>query len=193
MDDDSLLTDDVLMEQAAAGSSQAFELLVARHYRTIRACACAMLRDEATADDIAQTVLVRLLRAIDQRTRLNDLRAWLLTVTINACRDERRRASRAGHFESLDVATRSRHPAMAHQPHHALGEQHERARALYHAISALPRELAEVVCLRYFAGATFAQSASILRIPMGTVSTRLRRALVLLGKSLRDHATAEAP
>lgn len=192
MDDDSLLTDDELMEQAAAGDPQAFEILVARHYRTVRTCAAAMLRDEATADDIAQTVLLRLLRAIDQRARLTNLRAWLLTVTINACRDERRRASRAGLLEPLHVATRSMHPSLAHEPHAALGERHDRERAVYSAIAALPRELAEVVCLRYFAGATFAHAASVLGLPVGTVSTRLRRALVLLGKSLRHHAAAEA-
>ena len=43
-----------------------------------------------------------------------------------------------------------------------------------------PQELRAVVALRYFAGYTLAETAEILSLPPGTVSTRQRKALALL-------------
>lgn len=51
---------------------------------------------------------------------------------------------------------------------------------LKEALRRLPRELREVVVLRYFTGLTLAETAQALSIPPGTVSTRQRRALALL-------------
>ena len=50
----------------------------------------------------------------------------------------------------------------------------------------LPQELRAVVALRYFAGYTLAETAEILGIPPGTVSTRQRRALALLRLELSE-------
>mgnify|MGYP002512061296 CR=1 FL=1 len=54
------------------------------------------------------------------------------------------------------------------------------------AVRRLPRELRDVVVLRYFTGLTLAETAQALRIPPGTVSTRQRRALSLLRLELRE-------
>lgn len=54
------------------------------------------------------------------------------------------------------------------------------------AVERLPQELRAVVALRYFAGYTLAETAEILGIPPGTVSTRQRRALALLRLELSE-------
>ena len=48
------------------------------------------------------------------------------------------------------------------------------------AVARLPQELRAVVVLRYFSGYTLAETAEILSLPAGTVSTRQRKALALL-------------
>ncbi len=48
------------------------------------------------------------------------------------------------------------------------------------AIDRLPKELKDVVILRYFSDFTIAETARLLHIPQGTAATRQRKALKLL-------------
>ena len=57
---------------------------------------------------------------------------------------------------------------------------------LKEAIRRLPRELKEVVILRYFAGYTLIETAETLQIPQGTVATRQRKALKVLKLELSE-------
>nr|WP_300297092.1 sigma factor-like helix-turn-helix DNA-binding protein [uncultured Intestinimonas sp.] len=50
----------------------------------------------------------------------------------------------------------------------------------------LPRELKDVIVLRYFTGLTLAETARALDIPQGTAASRQRRALSLLRLELTD-------
>ena len=54
------------------------------------------------------------------------------------------------------------------------------------AVGRLPRELKEVIILRYFSGLTLAETARALDIPQGTAATRQRKALRLLHLELVD-------
>jgi len=57
---------------------------------------------------------------------------------------------------------------------------------LQDAILRLPKELKDVIILRYFSGYTLAETAEALQIPQGTVVTRQRRALKLLRLELEE-------
>ena len=50
----------------------------------------------------------------------------------------------------------------------------------------LPKELKDIVILRYFSGYTLAETAQILKIPQGTAATRQRKALRLLRLELGE-------
>jgi RNA polymerase sigma-70 factor (ECF subfamily) len=54
------------------------------------------------------------------------------------------------------------------------------------AIENLPEDLKKVITLRYFGGFTIAETAEILGIPDGTVSTRSRKALEMLRIEISD-------
>ena len=57
---------------------------------------------------------------------------------------------------------------------------------LREAVGRLPRELKDVIILRYFTGLTLAETARTLDIPQGTVVTRQRKALRLLRLELTE-------
>ena len=57
---------------------------------------------------------------------------------------------------------------------------------LKEAVRRLPRELRAVIVLRYFSGYTLTETAQALELPVGTVSTRQRRALALLRLELTE-------
>ena len=54
------------------------------------------------------------------------------------------------------------------------------------AINSLPEDLRKVIILRYFGGFTISETAEILGIPDGTVSTRSRKALEILRVDVSD-------
>lgn len=95
---------------------------------------------------------------------------WMTRILINECHNELRRQKR---FQSLESM-----PEEAAEDYDAL--------PLKEAIHKLPKELKEIVILRYFTGYTLAETAELLKIPQGTAATRQRKALQLLRFELEE-------
>lgn len=73
------------------GFDEAFML----HHRAVYRTARALLRDPALAEDITQEVFLKLYRRLDLAPPAEQLRAWLLRVTINLARNTMRGESRS--------------------------------------------------------------------------------------------------
>lgn len=95
---------------------------------------------------------------------------WMTRILINECHNEQRRQKR---FQSLDEL-----PETAVEEYDAL--------PLKEALQRLPKDLKDVVILRYFTGYTLAETADALKIPLGTAATRQRKALQLLKLELEE-------
>lgn len=95
---------------------------------------------------------------------------WITRILINECHNELRRQKRYYPLEEL--------PETAAEEFDAL--------PLKEALRRLPKELKDVVVLRFFAGYTVAETAEALQIPAGTVATRQRKALQLLRLELEE-------
>ncbi|MBO5159968.1 MAG: sigma-70 family RNA polymerase sigma factor [Lachnospiraceae bacterium] len=98
---------------------------------------------------------------------------WITRILINECHNELRRQKRFRPLEEL--------PETATEEFDAL--------PLKEAIRRLPKELKEVVILRYFAGYTLTETAESLQIPQGTAATRQRKALKLLKLELGEEVS----
>lgn len=95
---------------------------------------------------------------------------WLTRILINVCNAELRRHKREVSMAEL--------PETAQEAFDAL--------PLKDAVGRLPKDLKDVIILRYFSGLTLAETARALDIPQGTAVTRQRRALQLLRLELTD-------
>ena len=60
---------------------------------------------------------------------------------------------------------------------------------LKEAVKRLPKELKDVIILRYFSGFTLAETAQMLKIPQGTAASRQRKALKLLRLELDEEVS----
>ena len=98
---------------------------------------------------------------------------WMTRILINECHNELRRQKRFQPLESI--------PEEPIEDYDAL--------PLKEAIHKLPKELKEVVILRYFTGYTLAETAKALHIPQGTAATRQRKALQLLKLELEEEVS----
>lgn len=99
---------------------------------------------------------------------------WVTRILINECHNELRRQKRFYPLEEL--------PETAAEELDTL--------PLKEALRRLPKDLKNVVILRYFAGYTVAETAGTLGIPVGTVATRQRKALKLLRLELEEEVSA---
>lgn len=122
------------------------------------------LGGEAAALDTVDEAVYRGLLACGRLRQPEFFSTWLTRILLNACADELRR--------------RRREAAFAHPPETAAPDYD--SLPLRDAVARLPQELRSVVVLRYFSGYTLAETAEILSLPPGTVSTRQRKALALL-------------
>lgn len=119
---------------------------------------------EAAALDAVDEAVYRGLLACGRLRRPEFFSTWLTRILLNACADELRR--------------RRREIAFAQPPR--LPPQTTMRSLCGTRWPASPRSLRAVVVLRYFSGYTLAETAEILSLPAGTVSTRQRKALALL-------------
>lgn len=132
---------------------------------TVLRLALSQLRDASDAEDVFQDVFVRLLK---DRTAFNDdehLKAWLLRVTINRCRD----IGRSG-WKRRNEPLAERHAALAIEAPDLLESD------IWNAIGALPPDLRAVVHLHYVEGYSTDEAAALVGCRPSTARTRLHRA-----------------
>ena len=142
------------------------EALKQRLYRT----AALYLGGESAAVDAVDEAVYKGFCACQKLRQPEFFDTWLTRILINVCNSELRRRKRELSMDEL--------PETAQEQFDAL--------PLKEALRRLPRDLREVVVLRYFTGLTLEETAQALDIPRGTVSTRQKKALTLLRLELTD-------
>ena len=143
--------------------------------------AASMLRDRDEANDVVEDALLRVHRAAPDFRGERGLRTWVLRIVANLCRDRLRRrrfiapvAEGADPFESAGLVV---DPIPDWD---ASLDQRVLAGAVERAIDRLPAQQREVVLLRYRLGLSNAEIMDTLRLPEGTVKSRLARAVAAL-------------
>lgn len=137
--------------------------------RVYRLCR-AMLRQDSDAEDATQEVFLKLFERAHQFERRARFTTWLHRLAVNHClnRIEHEGRRRTG---TLDDALAEDAPSPVDRAHAA--ESQDRLDAL---LERLPAEQRAVLVLREVDGASYADIAAILAIPVGTVMSRLARA-----------------
>lgn len=141
------------------------------HSAELLAFLAGVLRDPAAAQDVSQITFRRLLEA-GHTAQKDTIKGWLFQVAMREALDYRRRMKREQtQLGNYGNSKRREHAELADSV--ALLEDVDRVRVL---LAKLPQEQQEVVRLRIHEDKTFAEIATQLRIPLGTVLTRMRLA-----------------
>jgi RNA polymerase sigma-70 factor (ECF subfamily) len=169
-------TDRELWEEAAAGRGAAFGELFERHARTIYNYCFRRTGDWALAEDLTSTVF---LEAWRRRREVilheNSLLPWLYGVATNLLRNVRRtlRRHRAA-LDRLPLGTGA-DPDIAEDVAGRLDDE-RRMHGLLRTLRRMPKADLDVISLCVWQGLTYAQAATALGVPVGTVRSRLARA-----------------
>ena len=182
---------------AQQGREPAFRELVRRYERPVFSLVFRMVRDSATAEDLAQDTFIKVLNHVDKYRPEFKFSSWLFKIANNVAIDHLRRrqvdtVSLDGnpHATTADAVEASVLDPEAPQesPLEEL-EARELGQAIERAIGRLRPEYRACILLRHVEGRSYEEIATTLDLPLGTVKTyihRARHALRTALEPLRD-------
>jgi len=153
-----------LVEAAARGDHDAFEVLATSAGDRLYAVARLILRSSDLAEDAVQEALVRAWRQLPSLRDPDRFDAWLHRLLVNACADQGRQLRRW----SLQVRPLPLEPSIGDDT----GSVADRDQ-LERGFSRLKPDQRAVIVLHYYSGFSAAEIAKILGIPEGTARSRL--------------------
>ncbi|GAB2854930.1 sigma-70 family RNA polymerase sigma factor [Actinocorallia aurea] len=165
-----------LVQRVARGDRKAFEELYGLVAGPVYGTVLRVVRDRAQSEEIAQEVLVQIWR---QAARYDPAKGrpmtWALTLAHRRAVDRVRSADAAADRERRAHLPDRDHDHVAEEVEDRL--EHERVRRCLDGLTPLQRE---TVTLAYYSGYTHPEVAELLDVPLGTVKTRMRDALIRL-------------
>ena len=155
-------------------TQEQFIELAKLHMDMIFRLAFSRLKSRTDADDVTQNVLLRLYETKKVFENDDHLKFWLVRVTLNECNKHWR--FHRNQTENLENYTDT---LIFEEPYY---------RDLFEAVMALDQKYRVVILLYYYEGYSVAEIAKLLRLPQGTVGTRLKRAKERLKVDLSEEA-----
>ncbi|HEY7092663.1 MAG TPA: sigma-70 family RNA polymerase sigma factor [Ktedonobacterales bacterium] len=169
-----------VIRRAQTGDQRAFQQLVETYHALVWRTARTLLGDATAAEEVEQEAWLDVWRGLPTFQADRPFRPWLLTVVANRSRKHARRHVVV--VEPLDEFALEIDVGASDGIAHAL--KHERSRELAQTVASLPAEQSRVLALRYFADLDLAEIAAVTDAPLGTVKSRLHRALSALRERL---------
>lgn len=162
-----------------SGDRDAFGVLASRSLNRLAGTAGLILGDRDSADDAVQDTLVRAWRDLPGLRDPGRFEGWLYRVLVRACHDQLRRRSRRP-----PATLRDRAPEPEPDPAQRLADRDELASAL----AQLPDDQRTVIVLHYYVGLSHYEVAQAIGKPVGTVKSRLSRALAYMQAAMAAEA-----
>ena len=198
--DSSVNTDSILAEETAlidcivSGQSSQFEILVGNYQQRIYATLLGMLGSPQDAEDVTQETFITAFRKLDQFERRSSFYTWLYRIAFNAAIDLQRRKKRAknqfvgsGNVDITQTADLNAESAVS------VVIAKETVTQVQLALSRLDEERRNIIVLRDLQGVDYAEIASMLDIPIGTVRSRLHRARTELREIMNAMGIGDNP
>ena len=174
-----MLSDHREPDHSPADRSRYFERAIWPHLATAYNLARWMVQDHHDAEDIVQESFVKAFQSAGT-FRGADIRPWLLTIVRNSAINFLNRNKR----EKTSSIQDSAEPVDSAPGPETSVDLARRRELIRDAIGRLPLEFREALLLREIEGMTYKEIAGILRVPIGTVMSRLSRARALLTSEL---------
>ncbi len=184
------MDDGELLDKARKGDRDAFASLVTRYQDELYTMALRHLGSPADAADVVQETFLR--AYLNLPILKGTVRGWLYRVAINAAHDVQRR-----HKRKPTSPLEDHEGNVIDLPDPALGpdasaEARERAAAIREALTTVQPEYRVAVILRDVNELSYEEMSEALRIPVGTVKSRISRGRAQLATALRGHAVFAA-
>jgi RNA polymerase sigma-70 factor (ECF subfamily) len=172
---------EALEDQATEGSLAAFETEALPHMNDLFRAAARLLQDQNKASDAVQETFLIAWKSFDKYQRGSNCRAWLFQILFNVVRHERRNWFKWMTGREEDIAD-AQLTSPAPVPDCLTDGD------ILAALDALPAQFREVLLLVDVQEFSYKEASEILRVPIGTIMSRLSRARGILKVRLADVA-----
>jgi RNA polymerase sigma-70 factor (ECF subfamily) len=193
LDKELNITDEHLFARFIEGDENAFNELVERYYRQIYRFLVRFTGQEHLAEDLIQEVFVKLYKAAATFDSSKRFRPWIYQIAANTARDTLRSAGRNGKRvsflntgEEAETTLDQLVPGVTASPDEAIIER-ETSEKVKETLMQMQDQLREILILAYYNQLPYKDIADSLGIPLGTVKSRLHKAVSTFGEIWKRH------
>ena len=180
------LPDRVLIERCLAKGAEtesAWEEIVRRYRRKVFGIAYKFTGRYEESQDLTQEIFLRVFRSLEKFDRNADFGTWLYSVSRNHCIDHYRSGRREREMLISYELPLEEVASGRFDPHRRI-EVKDKRQMLLDALETLPQKLREAVVLRDIKGLSYQEIVDQLKLPEGTVKSRINRGRLELAKLL---------
>lgn len=176
-----------LVRRCRAGDGSAWEEIVSQFSRRIFNLAYRFTSSMEAAEDLTQEVFIRIYKTLDQYdAKQGDLANWLMRLARNLIIDDyRHRQRNPQNSMADDVEDHTFHLRAVGTSAQKEIERRELCFQVQEGIDKLPTDLRTCVILRDIEELSYQEIVDVLKIPEGTVKSRINRGRIELAKILR--------
>lgn len=160
------------------GDIESFEILVKKHQKNIINFGFRILQNFDDACDIAQEVFLQAYKKIKTFKAESKFSTWLYKITLNLSRNHLRKFKREKHGKKYQINEIEKSYEIASDDPLPLVqmEKEELKEKVYKTLSLMDQEYKEIIILRDMECLSYEEIGYLLKIPQGTVKSRLSRA-----------------
>ena len=183
-----------LVRRCVAGDAVAWEEIVQRYHRRVFNLCYRFAGTSDDAQDLTQEVFIKMYRTLNSYdVERGAFMTWLTTMTRNLLVDHFRKTKQDRVTDSIDAAPSEHEDAMPlsdriedqSAPPDARVQSREAREAVHQALQKLSPELREAVILRDLQDMDYRDIAAVLKVPEGTVKSRINRGRAELARLLQ--------
>lgn len=172
-----LAPDEDLMLEVRNGTGETLGVLFDRYHRPLYNFYSKLTGDRTLSEDLVQEVFLRILRYRQSYQPGTPFRAWIYQIARNARVDHYRKTPRHITFEPEMTASEILKDS---------AQQSEESALLHRALMQLPEEKREILILSRFQELKYDEIARLLGCELGTVKTRIHRAIQELRQNFKQ-------
>jgi RNA polymerase sigma-70 factor (ECF subfamily) len=183
---DSTETIEALIQRCLSGDQLAWEAIVRQYRRKVFNVAYKFVGRHDEAEDLTQDIFLKVFKSLDTFDRRANFQTWLISVSRNLCIDHYRSVRKERETIDRDVdSTEVSPPSVGIPSQLAALEQRDRVELLREAMAALPATLRTAVLMRDIQECSYHEIAQKLKLPEGTVKSRINRGRTELARQIR--------
>ena len=176
---------ETLIQRCLQGDQHAWDLIVRQYWRKVFNVAYKFVGKHDEAEDLAQDIFLKIFKSLDSFDRRANFQTWLISVSRNLCIDHYRSVRKERETIDRGVDASALSPQSSDAGPIAALEQRDRVLLLRQALAALPETLRTAVLLRDIQELSYQEIADKLRLPEGTVKSRINRGRTELARQIR--------
>lgn len=155
--------------------TQEISRLIEEYGNDVLRIATVILKSKELAEDVYQETFLRVVRSYSGYRGESSEKTWIISIAVNVCRDYMRSAWKRRVVLTDDFLTYT-----ADSNTEEIIEKRSEKQALINAIMKLPDKYRDIIHLFYYQEMGINDIANVLKIPGGTVKSRLFKARTLL-------------